>query len=232
MKSLAFDFENHQVRSVIIDNEPWFVAHDVCKALKLTDTNKTVNKLDDDEKGTTSIRTLGGNQEMLIINESGLFTLILRCRDAVNKGTIPYRFRKWVTSEVLPSIRKTGKYEIDQGNLINSPSYRHESHLAVNAFYDACKAELDKAGVKVPNLPKPDNKVLDGLISGMLVTSRFLLSFDHNLKVQISQVPANSCIVNTKDKSNMSTIMQEFVPIELIPELMKIGLQRLARQIK
>lgn len=130
------------------------------------------------------------------------------------------------------SSEQTGRYDTNQESLINSHSYRHESHLALNTFYDACKAELDKAGIKVPNLPRPDNKVLDGLISGMLMSSRFLLSFDYKLKATISQVPMNACVVDTKNKINMSTIMKEFVPIELIPDLMEIGIQRLSRQIK
>jgi len=67
--------------------------------------------LDDSEKDVTSSYTLGGNQKHAIVSESGMWTLILRCRDAVIPGTVPYRVRKWVTREVLPSIRKTGSYD-------------------------------------------------------------------------------------------------------------------------
>ncbi|EGJ2737154.1 hypothetical protein IHC11_004653, partial [Escherichia coli] len=66
--------------------------------------------LDDDEKGVTLSYTLGGEQNLSIVSESGMYTLVLRCRDAVNKGSVPHKFRKWVTAEVLPSIRKTGSY--------------------------------------------------------------------------------------------------------------------------
>ena len=76
----------------------------------ITGVWKYRGKSNDDEKGVGSTDTLGGEQESVIISESGLYTLILRCRDAVTPGTIPYRFRKWVTSEVLPQIRKTGRY--------------------------------------------------------------------------------------------------------------------------
>ncbi|MCW4597617.1 hypothetical protein MB831_09045, partial [Pasteurella multocida subsp. multocida] len=61
--------------------------------------------------------TLGGKQEMKIVSESGMYTLILRCRDAVKKGSVLHRFRKWVTAEVLPQIRKTGKYEVQSQQL-------------------------------------------------------------------------------------------------------------------
>lgn len=127
MKSLAFNFEEHQVRSVIIDNEPWFVAHDVCQALRQTNTTKALKSLDDEERSNFK---LGRQGEVNIINESGLFTLILRCRDAVNKGTIPYRFRKWVTSEVLPSIRKTGRYEI-QSQIPQTEEYRYHIEITI-----------------------------------------------------------------------------------------------------
>uniref|UniRef100_UPI003A900B18 BRO-N domain-containing protein n=1 Tax=Salmonella enterica TaxID=28901 RepID=UPI003A900B18 len=105
-----FYFEHRaSIRTVLIDSEPWFVAKDVCAAIDIDVTQ--IRKLDDDERGLYSIQTLSGSQQMSIINESGLYTLILRCRDAVKPGTVPHRFRKWVTNEVLPAIRKTGRYE-------------------------------------------------------------------------------------------------------------------------
>lgn len=105
-----FYFEHqYSIRTVLIAGDPWFVAKDVCTAIDI-DVTQT-RKLDDDERGLYSIQTLSGSQQMSIINESGLYTLILRCRDAVKPGTVPHRFRKWVTNEVLPTIRKTGRYE-------------------------------------------------------------------------------------------------------------------------
>ncbi|EKQ4257305.1 TPA: hypothetical protein RRG78_004838 [Klebsiella pneumoniae] len=107
----VFSFqENHPVRVVLVNGEPWFVAADVCKALDIADNRAAVRKLDDDEKGGYSLPTPGGVQSVGIVNESGLYTLILRCRDAVKQGTTAWRFRKWVTNEVLPAIRKSGEY--------------------------------------------------------------------------------------------------------------------------
>lgn len=113
MKALSvFSFqENHPVRVVLVEGDPWFVAADVCKALDIADNRAAVRKLDEDEKGGYSIPTPGGVQSVGIVNESGLYTLILRCRDAVKQGTTAWRFRKWVTNEVLPAIRKTGGYD-------------------------------------------------------------------------------------------------------------------------
>ncbi|WP_338507136.1 BRO family protein [Erwinia aphidicola] len=99
-----------KISVISVSGSPWFNASEVCRAIGIANHRDAVRKLDDDEKGVGSTDTLGGEQETIIISESGLYTLILRCRDAVTPGTIPYRFRKWVTSEVLPSIRQTGQY--------------------------------------------------------------------------------------------------------------------------
>lgn len=94
-----------QVRTVMQDGEPWFVAADVCKALDLDKTWNALQRLDEDEKGTTSISTLGGVQEMAIVNEPGLYSLVLGSRKKEAKD-----FKRWITHEVIPTIRKTGGY--------------------------------------------------------------------------------------------------------------------------
>ncbi|EPJ7772221.1 BRO-N domain-containing protein [Enterobacter hormaechei] len=108
----VFSFqESRPVRVVMVDGNPWFVAKDVCDALTLANSRKALSSLDDDEKNTVTL-SYGkrGNPNVSIISESGLYTLILRCRDAVKQGTTAWRFRKWVTNEVLPAIRKNGEY--------------------------------------------------------------------------------------------------------------------------
>ncbi|CAJ0734732.1 BRO-N domain-containing protein [Ralstonia mannitolilytica] len=104
----TFNFESNAVRVVVRDGEPWFVAADLCAALHLDAT--AIRKLEEDEKGLHSMQTPGGTQSMAVISESGMYTLVLRCRDAMKPGTVPHRFRKWVTSIVLPAIRKTGQF--------------------------------------------------------------------------------------------------------------------------
>jgi prophage antirepressor-like protein len=101
----VFRFNAHQVRTVIRDGAPWFVAADVAESLGYSSPKDASSHLDEDEKGSTSIRTLGGEQTVTIINESGLYALVLRSRKPEAR-----RFAKWVTSEVLPAIRKTGGY--------------------------------------------------------------------------------------------------------------------------
>lgn len=110
----VFQFYDHVIRTILKDGNPWFVAVDVCRALGLKNSRDATRVLDADEKGVGLIYTLGGQQRLAVINESGLYTIILRCRDAVIQGTVPHKFRKWVTSEVLPAIRKTGSYLDDE----------------------------------------------------------------------------------------------------------------------
>lgn len=101
-------FENSEfgaVRVVDVNGEPWFVAKDVCECLELTNTSQTLSYLDDDEKGITTNDTPGGAQEMSIVSEAGLYSLILRSRKPEAKT-----FKRWITHEVLPAIRKHGGY--------------------------------------------------------------------------------------------------------------------------
>jgi putative antirepressor protein encoded by prophage cp-933n (putative antirepressor protein) len=110
----TFNFESNSIRTLAINNEPWFVAKDLCDTLGIKNPSQALENLDEDERSMFNIgrsKVHGGGGEVNIINESGMYTLILRCRDAVKKGSVPHRFRKWVTAEVLPAIRKTGKYE-------------------------------------------------------------------------------------------------------------------------
>lgn len=105
MKEYTFNPTNQPVRVEIKDNNPWFVAKDVCMALNIVNHNDAISRLDDDEKGVATTDTLGGKQSISVVNESGLYNLIFQSRKPEAKA-----FRKWVTSEVLPSIRKTGRY--------------------------------------------------------------------------------------------------------------------------
>ncbi|NNI47432.1 BRO-N domain-containing protein [Pasteurella multocida] len=114
----TFLFETHIIRTLSINNEPWFVVADLCKALELSSPTKAILNLDEDEVALNSIQGISkGNDKVNLVSESGMYTLILRCRDAVKKGSTPHRFRKWVTAEVLPQIRKTGKYEVQPQQL-------------------------------------------------------------------------------------------------------------------
>ena len=101
----VFNYNSAEVRTVIINGEPWWVLKDVCGILGLTDTNRVTERLDDDE--LTRIKLVSGGQmrEMYAVNEFGLYSVILRSDKPEARA-----FRRWVTHEVLPQIRKTGGY--------------------------------------------------------------------------------------------------------------------------
>ena len=103
-----FDFQAQTVRVVTIGDKPWFVAKDLCNILEIKNVSDALSRLDDDEKNTI-VLTDGtpGNPNTSVVSESGMYALVLSSRKPEAKP-----FRKWVTSEVLPSLRETGKYEI------------------------------------------------------------------------------------------------------------------------
>lgn len=125
--TLNYDFNGAAVRVVGTWDEPWFVAADVCAALGIENVSLAVNGrpgrpgsgLDDDEKGIAIGNTLGGAQEMIIISEPGLYSLIMSSRKPNAK-----KFQRWVTHEVLPSIRKTGGYIHDRDLFMTHRLYR------------------------------------------------------------------------------------------------------------
>jgi prophage antirepressor-like protein len=97
--------EGGEVRTVWRDGASWFVAVDVCRILDLDNSRQALSRLDDDEKGVISNDTLGGPQRTAIVSESGLYALVLSSRKPAAR-----KFRKWVTSEVLPALRRDGAY--------------------------------------------------------------------------------------------------------------------------
>lgn len=100
-----FNYQSNEVRTIQKNGEPWFVLKDVCQVLGIGNSRMAADRLDPDEKGVSQIDTPGGKQEMTCINESGLYNVILRSDKPEAKP-----FRKWVTSEVLPTIRRHGMY--------------------------------------------------------------------------------------------------------------------------
>ncbi|MHA0043897.1 BRO-N domain-containing protein [Deinococcus sp. PEB2-63] len=103
----AFAYKAHPVRIIERNGQPWFVLKDVCAVLGVKQPVRVAKRLDDDEKEVSQIHTLGGSQDMLVVNESGLYAVILRSDKPEAKP-----FRKWVTAEVLPCIRQHGFYEV------------------------------------------------------------------------------------------------------------------------
>ena len=125
-KAFTFNPSNTPIRVQVINQEPWFVAKDVCDALTIEKHRDAVSRLDDDERGSVVVDTLGGKQAVAAVNESGLYNLIFQSRKPEAKV-----FRKWVTGEVLPSIRKTGSYSVSQhGEYVVIPEHVKKQWLA------------------------------------------------------------------------------------------------------
>lgn len=100
-----FAFDENLVRVVMRDDEPWFVAADVCRSLAIKNVSQAVEEFDADEKGISTTDTLGGEQRVVVLSEPGLYRLIF-----ISRKPDARRFQRWVTHEVLPAIRKTGAY--------------------------------------------------------------------------------------------------------------------------
>jgi len=147
----VFNYNGAQLRTVVKDGEPWFVAKDVCDVLEHSNSRMALERLDEDEKGVSIIYTPGGPQEMAIVNEPGLYALVLTSRKPEAK-----QFKRWVTHEVLPSIRKTGAYI--------TPEILHEQFNIPKTYPDALRLAANLAE-EVERL-KPKAEMHDLFLSG------------------------------------------------------------------
>lgn len=168
-------FENPefgQVRTVMIDGEPWFVGKDVAVALGYEKPTDTVRKhVDEEDRGISKMETPSGTQETTIINESGLYALILRSKLESAK-----KFKRWVTAEVLPAIRKTGTYafqtpptEIQIGEVASylkaMDRVANRQNLAPHKIAEAFKKVSGQFGIQLPEdfvkVPEYEQMALD-----------------------------------------------------------------------
>jgi prophage antirepressor-like protein len=177
-----FQFHSVEVRTINRDGQVWFVAGDVAKALGYADAVQMTRVLDEDEAAlhNMQIRSENGTiqtREVTILSESGLYHALLKSRKPEAKP-----FRKWVTTEVLPSIRRNGSFS--------------------------------SAGAQIP---------------AELQKSRFLLTVYPDGRSDVITLPHDAAILSPTSKVSMSTLMREFVPVKLLPELMHIGLERIAK---
>jgi len=130
-----FNYETAQIRVIAKDGEPWFAAKDVCEVLDITwSGSKTLDRISDNHKGVVNFTTPGGNQEMLGVDESGLYKLIMRS----NKPEAE-TFQDWITDEVIPTIRKTGSY--------TAPMTIEDMIIAQAQSVKELKAEVKEIGV-------------------------------------------------------------------------------------
>ncbi|MEG3875767.1 Bro-N domain-containing protein [Microcoleus sp. herbarium7] len=113
----VFEFETLTVRIATLDGEPWFVAKDLCDVLDVANPSQALSRLEEDEKNTIILNEGNrGNPNTSVVSESGMYALVLTSRKPTAKS-----FRKWVTAEVLPAIRKTGTYSVPITTPISAP---------------------------------------------------------------------------------------------------------------
>ena len=160
MKSLEriFHYQHHSVRTLDLQGEPWFVAADVCAILGL-DASLAVNGrkrecedsggLDDDEKGTAIVSTPGGKQKMLIVSEPGLYALVLKSRRPEARA-----FRRWITHEVIPDLRRTGIYQLPEAQVQTHKRLLFSRQDLLNLAIDAESECEELRGTVAELLPK------------------------------------------------------------------------------
>lgn len=136
---MSFAFGGHILRAVMVDGDPWFVLADVCRAVGIANPRNVAARLNNEDKGVRLMDTPGGRQSVGMINESGLYEVIIR-----SDKPEAARFRRWITSEVLPAIRKTGSYSRYPAHTQAAlPSKRELAQWVIEAEDRATKAETE-----------------------------------------------------------------------------------------
>lgn len=148
-----FDYNGNEVRTVQKDGEPWWILKDVCGVLGLKNPTMIAERLEDDEVTKLNLGGLSG--ETNIINESGLYNVILRSDKPEAKP-----FRRWVTGEVLPSIRKTGSYTLPQ-TTDGKIALLAQGHMELKAEVDEIKTDLEMLKMDLPLLPIEADKITE-----------------------------------------------------------------------
>lgn len=167
-----FTYTDHQVRVVLVDGEPWFVLADLCRVLEIANHGNVAARLADDQKGIHLADTPGGRQQVTVVNEPGMYEVVIRSDkpEAVN-------FRRWITGEVLPAIRKTGSYS-------TAPTFDPASLTRAEILTMALNAENERLALEAENkvlAPKAEaydsfldatGKYAVGAVAQMLGTSQ------------------------------------------------------------
>lgn len=252
-----FNFGTHAVRVVMQGGVVWFVATDVAESLGYKSPKDAASYLDDDEKGSATIRTPGGDQKLTIINESGLYALVLRSRKPEAR-----KFAKWVTSEVLPAIRKTGGYELpnlyrtNPGDKLNSYQQQQLRGL-LEEFVKLLPKEKQggfvmqgwsklKAHFGVPYREIPCERFDEAvsLLTRHVVeytqpkqieapsfkNRRWLTEFDHAGREIVMPIPMNACILTMEELPKVLSSTDTLVPSGLLADIASACTQRLANR--
>jgi prophage antirepressor-like protein len=168
---MNFIYEHKQVRTVDQNNSVWFVAKDICDILDHSQVSKAVERLDDDEKLIGTIFLSGQNRETWLVNESGLYSLILTSRKPEAK-----HFKRWITHEVLPSIRKTGGYVANEDMFIQTylPHADDHTKLMFRATLETVRKQNEQMAIMQPKADYFDRLVDRNLLTNFRDTAKEL----------------------------------------------------------
>lgn len=216
-----FNFEENDVRTLTINNEPFFVGRDVAEILGYSNSRDALSKhVDVEDKLKSPIATLGQNRRMTVINESGLYALIFGSKLKSAKA-----FKRWVTSEVLPSIRKTGTYMTDKiaQEITNNPeiiTYLAEQVAKINTsnnqFYNQANQKLE---------------TIDKKIEGEYVTPQDLYAINYAIKVKSEKFVDDAGTQLTIDSVLAGDIYEQAQASKKAKEQRKYDIGKVKRQI-
>lgn len=214
---MVFKFDtNNAMRSLLVENQPWFVANDICKVLELKDTRSALRTLDDDEKLSGKIRQSGQHRKMWLVNESGLYALIMRSSKPQAR-----RFRKWVTSEVLPTIRRQGSYSF------KSRSEKLQASYVERGYYKELTDTVDAAKLVCGSQNQLAERL--GVTAAVLTNLHkrpWLVSEDmqQGLLTGCKNIVARQGKYDTEALENLLKIDQKDVRMKLYEKMQKGGL--------
>ncbi len=194
--SQTFHFQGKEIQIKVVDNEPWFLAADIAKALTVKDTSRMINNANIKEKHVRAILniTLGGEQKMLFVDEAGMYKILMKSRKAVAE-----KFQDWVSEQVLPSIRKTGSYSVNQATAL---PLDYELQL-IRAKAELTSNEAEKFS--------QEQKLLNQKQSFYEMMINQANSFEENGNLKIAAVIRTSI---SNSLLNSSSIETKYVPIE------------------
>lgn len=218
-----FQFQAHQVRTVLRDGIIWFVAADVCTALGYVNPSKAVaDHLDEDERSHEQLDRSRMGSKAVIINESGLYALVLRSRKPEAR-----KFAKWVTAEVLPAIRKSGHYGHTprHGDLFDSDYFTEAYRHAAPYFEQFWK--LSQAGEELRRVDAERmDRLVDGMLASRLMTGRWILTFDSNGESRLRRMANEDQVLTSKEFAERISDPSA-VPSHLLPDIAEAVMQRL-----
>jgi len=194
---VEFQFDTHEIRVVLIGDEPWFVAKDICDVLEQPSISKVLSRLKDYEKGLHSVHTLGGNQEMAIISESGLYRLVLTSRKPQAEP-----FQDWVVQVVLTAIRKTGSYSVQSQPQTTQPQLPSRQ-LAL----ETAKAVAEIQNLISENNPRLAQFLIDHAISDLMPASNSLTGVKLKGVAEIAE--SLGLPVNLKNRSSLGKFVKK-----------------------